>query len=306
MSFVPGICGEHELDITIENQPIRGSPFHIYVRKERQYEANMSRQLSFGISNAPADVTVDDTGNVYVTCSDSNCIKVFDRKGSLLHTITNDDGHFSKPNGIAALDGILYVTDASHYSVVKMTTSGEFLSKFGTEQLSSPRGICLSYDGRIFIASEGNNRVSVFEPDGTFAYHITGSTVDKSNLRSPWGVAFDSSGDLHVTNHGSNDVFVFMPEGEYKTKYSCGISELAGIAISADGYSFGAKNSSSDSRLLSLIIFIRRFIPLKDLCMPEEWQSIWMDLFMLQVTNKTPFTNTKLIIRILQNLQLPL
>ena len=174
---------------------------------------------------------------------------IVSRKGSLLHTITNDDGHFSKPNGIAALDGILYVTDVSHYSVVKMTTSGEFLSKFGTEQLSSPRGICLSYDGRIFIASEGNNRVSVFEPDGTFTYHITGSTVDNSNLRSPWGVAFDSSGDLHVANHGSNDVFVFTPEGEYKTKYSCGISELAGIAISADGYSFVAKNSSSDSRL---------------------------------------------------------
>ena len=89
-----------------------------------------------------------------------------------------------------------------------MTTSGEFLSKFGTEQLSSPRGICLSSDGWIFVASGGNNQVSVFEPDETFAYHITGSTIDKSNLCSPWGVAFDSSGDLHVTNHGWNDIII--------------------------------------------------------------------------------------------------
>ena len=33
VSFVPGVCGEHELDITIENQPIRGSPFRIYVKR---------------------------------------------------------------------------------------------------------------------------------------------------------------------------------------------------------------------------------------------------------------------------------
>lgn len=144
VSFVPKVCGEHELNITIENQPIRGSPFRVYVRKERQYEDDMSQQLCFDISNAPDDVAVDDTGNVYVTCSESKCIEIFDKKRSLLHTITNVDGHFSRPRGITVFDGILYITDDQLFtpSVVKMTTSGEFLSKFGTEQLRNPRGIC--------------------------------------------------------------------------------------------------------------------------------------------------------------------
>lgn len=112
--------------------------------------------------------------------------------------------------------------------------------------------VIYSGQGQIFVASRGNNRVSVFEPDGTFAYHITGSSDGKNKLCSPCGVAFDSSGYLHVTNHvvrGSSDIFVFTPEGEYKTKYSFGVSKLAGIAISEDGYSFVTRNSSSDSKL---------------------------------------------------------
>ena len=54
----------------------------MHVREKRQYgyNADISRQLTFCISNAPTDVVVDDTGDVYVSCSDSNCIKVFDRK----------------------------------------------------------------------------------------------------------------------------------------------------------------------------------------------------------------------------------
>ena len=250
VSFVPGVCGEHELNITIENQPIRGSPLHIYVRKERKYDSSVSRQSHFDVSNKPSDIAVDDNGDVYVVCYDDYCIKVFNRNTALLRTITNDCGYFSDPCGIALFDGMLYVTNAGSNSVVKITTSGEFVSEFGTgEQLDCPCGICLSSEGRIFVASVESQRIAVFEPDGTFAYHITGSTVDKSNLCSPWDVAFDPSGYLHITNYGSSDITVFTPEGKYETKYSCGVSNLAGIAIDEEGYSFVTENSSSKSRL---------------------------------------------------------
>ena len=50
--------------------------------------------------------------------------------------------------------------------------------------------------------SESNNkRVSVFEPCGTFAYHITHNTFSY-----PWGMAFDLAGNLHVVDHSSNTV----------------------------------------------------------------------------------------------------
>ena len=70
----------------------------------------------------------------------------------------------------------------------KLTTSGEFISKFGTQdstkggklrvtipgvQRTRKRsgryntiyacGICLDKDGRVYVSESGNNRISVFE-----------------------------------------------------------------------------------------------------------------------------------------------
>ena len=142
---------------------------------------------------------------------------------------------------------MLYVTDRGNNCVRKVSTSGEFLLKFGTKgsgkgQLNEPRGICLDREGKFYVAEGNNNRISVFEPDGTFAYHITGNASDDSNLCSPWGVAFDPSGNLHVTNYDSKHVIIFTPEGKYVKTYSCGVSKLAGIAIDEEGYSFVAED----------------------------------------------------------------
>ena len=147
------------------------------------------------------------------------------------------DGQFSSPYGIAIRGSVLYVADSSNKRVQKMTTSGKFIFKFGTSgsdvgQLKSPRCIRLDRNGRVFVSESGNNRVSVFEADGTFAYHISG------NLNSPWGLAFDASGNLHVVNHGTHDVHVFTPDGKYIQKYASPFNSPAGIAIDVEGYIF--------------------------------------------------------------------
>ena len=105
-----------------------------------------------------------------------------------------------------------------------------------------PRGICLNYEGRVFVAEMNKNRVSVFEPDSTFAYHITGSANDGSALNRPWGVALDPKGNIHVTNFDSTNVVIFTQEGKYLSKYSCGVSKLTGIAIDKEGCSFIAEH----------------------------------------------------------------
>ena len=97
----------------------------------------------------------------------------------------------------------------------------------------------------------------VFEPDGTLAYHITGSTAENVKLNNPTGVALDPSGNLHVTNNDSSDVIIFTPEGKYVSKYSCGVSRLAGIVIDEEGFSFVTDNYyyNSGSSLSRLVVF---------------------------------------------------
>ena len=211
VSFIPKVCSEHKLKITIESQPIKGSPFHLYVRQEREYQKCTKHCQTLRTSGSVSDVAVDDSGNVYAVVYEQHYIQVFDKNGTVIRSIgtrgsTKSD--FNNPCSIAIEGDMLYVTDRGNNCVRKVSTSGEFVLKLGTKgsgkgQLNEPRGICIDLEGKVHVA-EGNNRISDFEPDGTFTYHITGNASDGSNLCSPWGVAFDPSGNLHVTNYDRN------------------------------------------------------------------------------------------------------
>ena len=92
--------------------------------------------------------------------------------------------------------------------------------------------------GRVFVSDSDNNHVSVFEANGTFLYHITGSTADSSNLNGPWGLAFDQCGNLHVADTNTSTIKVFTPQGQYVIQYSSGVNQPAGIAIDEEGNIF--------------------------------------------------------------------
>ena len=193
--FTPEVCGEHELKITVEGQPIKRSPFHLYVHQRRKYEECTKLCQSFHTSDSASDVAVDEVGNVYAVINEQHYIQVLDKNGTVIRSIGtkgSTESDFNNPCGIAIQGNMLYVTDRGNNCVHKVSTSGEFKLKFEAKgsmkgQLSEPHGICLDRDGRIYITEGENNRISVFEPDGTFAHHITGSKDDGSSLCSPWG-----------------------------------------------------------------------------------------------------------------------
>ena len=252
---IPKACGEHELSITIEGLAVKGSPCALYVHQPRDYASFSGYQQAFGTSNQPYDVAIGDSGSgeFYVVDYGYHCVHIFNQQGTIVRTIGiagssgSGDGQFSYPAGIAIRGDVLYIAENNNHRVQKVSTSGKFISKFGSYgsgegQLSSPRGICLDCDGRVFVSEYSNNRVSVFEADGTFAYHITG------NLSNPWGLTFDPSGNLHVVNCGSYYVSIFSPDGKYISQYVSQVTSPAGIAIDEEGYTFITEYYNSNSR----------------------------------------------------------
>ena len=251
-SLTPQVCGAHELSVTIETEPIRGSPFPLYVRQPRDYANMTTQQRCFNTASGSFDVAVDDEGFLYVALFNQHCIDILDQQGTVIRTIGtrgssgSGDGQFNSPTGVTVQGDVLYVAEYSGCRVQKLTTSGEFLSKFGTKgseggQLNSPRGICVDAGGRIFVSENSNNRVSVFKPCGTFAYHITHNTFS-----CPWGMAFDLAGNLHVVNHTNNTVSIFTPEGKYISQYNSQVKTPIGIAIDEEGYKFIGEYSDSN------------------------------------------------------------
>ena len=259
-SLTPQVCGAHELSVTIETKPIRGSPFPLYVRQPRDYaNNNMTKWQCFNTAAYPYVVAVDDKGFLYVALSDQHCIDLLDQQGTVIRTIGtrgssgSGDGQFNYPSGVAVQGDVLYVADQCNHRVQKLTTSGEFLSKFGSHgsrdgQLYHPRGICVDAGGRIFVSEYRNKRVSVFEPCGTFAYHITHNTIS-----NPWGMAFDLVGNLHVVDHNNNIVSIFTPEGKYISQYNSQVQNPIGIAIDEEGYKFIGEYYSNNFSRLSIL-----------------------------------------------------
>ena len=259
VSLTPQIAGEkQELSITFDGEHIKGSPFKVEVRSAINYQQLVHSNPVFHSSN-PYDVAVDDTGDVYVVSYTSGVIEVFNsyehpiRKIGLInvqgenrysqnryqhhYTVPSTTGYFHSPSAIAVKSNKLYIAEEKQHCVQIFTTSGEFMSKFGTQgsgdgELNQPRGLCIHNDGRVFVSDAGNKRISVFDAYGTFLYHIPNDS-GHSNFSSPWGIALDHHGSLHIGD--SSSIQVFTSEGKYISEYNSHICSPAGIAIDAEG-----------------------------------------------------------------------
>jgi sugar lactone lactonase YvrE len=74
-------------------------------------------------------------------------------------------------------------------------------------QLSGPTGVTRAFDGNIYVANTGNNRIEVFEPDGTVLPPLGGPGSGPGQFNEPssvFGLAAESS--LLVLDAGNNRV----------------------------------------------------------------------------------------------------
>jgi sugar lactone lactonase YvrE len=249
ISVIPQTTGEHQLDITIGNEHIQSSPFIISVREERPYTSLVNLQC-FSV-NYPWDVAFSDSGEIFIASYNYHCVYVLDKQqGNILRTIGiagsygAGDLQFNYPAAMIIHGDMVYVAEEGNHRIQKFTTSGKFVSTFGSQgsgegQLSSPRGICVDPEGKICVSESSNSRISVFNADGSFDHHISG------NLINPWGLAFDPSGNLHVANYSSHNVVVFTSEGKYEKVYGQGyVYNPAGLAIDPEGYVFVSEYKS--------------------------------------------------------------
>ena len=96
--------------------------------------------------------------------------------------------------------------------MVKLTTSGEVIARFGGRgsqagQFNSPTGIA--------IDEEGRKRVQIFNSD--FTHHLTIQLDDHVQ-----GIALDTFCNIHITQATEGHIKVYNPKGEYLHAYGRG------------------------------------------------------------------------------------
>jgi DNA-binding beta-propeller fold protein YncE len=85
--------------------------------------------------------------------------------------------------------------------------------------LLQPSDVAVGKDQLIYVLDGVNNRVVVFDNQGTFRFTFGGKGAGNGLLNAPIGLTTDSAGNVYVADTGNRRVQVFSPRGTFKSLF---------------------------------------------------------------------------------------
>jgi uncharacterized protein (TIGR03663 family) len=179
-----------------------------------------------GQFNGPRSVAVARDGSVYVADTFNHRIQHLRPDGTVLQVwgefadqaqTEAPGGTFNEPWGIAvAPDGTVYVADTWNHRVQRFSSTGAFLTMFGTfgqaetpTDFWGPRSVAVDSRGRVFVADTGNKRIAIFDSRGQPLGQFGGVGLEPGQLDEPVGLAIDSRDQVYVADTWNQRVQVF-------------------------------------------------------------------------------------------------
>ena len=221
IQFSSAVRGRHQLAVCVNDLPIAGSTFPVYVKIPPTQLGRPVRVLC-GL-DGPYGVAVNSAGEVLVT--ESKKISVFDKKGKKLRDIKlpTDDVDLS---GIALdEDDNIYVTDSGRHCLVKLNKAGKVLKTVGTQgrdhgEFNDPRGVAVIGD-RVFVCDRDNHRLQVFTKERLeFVKTIGSRGKGDEHFDRPVDITQDELGNMYVCEFGNNRVKLLNKQGEFQLSFS--------------------------------------------------------------------------------------
>jgi len=200
--------------------------------------------------NAPSGVTVDASGNTYVTDTNNDTIRKITPAG-VVTTLAGTAGRpgsadgtgaaalFYAPFAIAAdASGNLFVCDNGNNTIRKITPGGQVTTLAGTPgttganngtgsaaSFSNPVGIAVDGNGNVYVSEFGNLDIRKITPGGAVSTlagevgsvgHADG-TGTAATFGRPAGITTDGAGNVYVADYANNSVRKITPAGVVTT-----------------------------------------------------------------------------------------
>jgi tripartite motif-containing protein 71 len=206
--------------------------------------------LAGGMLNYPTAITIDATGNTYVSEYNNHRISKFDSSGNFVSTFGSygsGNGQLSNPRGIvvATSTGNTYVYDSGNSRMEEFNSSGNYVGQWGSSgttggKFTGAYGVAIDLSNNIYVADSGNNRIQKFDSSGNFVWALgwgvaTGAsttevctsscrtgfaTTSVGGFNSPKGVAIATSSQyIYVADTGNNRIETFDPSGNYVSTF---------------------------------------------------------------------------------------
>ena len=246
VSYQPNTRGRHVLNVTVNGEPVQGSPFLVYVR-QAPHLLGRSVRIITGL-DFPWMITSTGSGELVV--SKNHKISFITTDGKKIRSIDTTSVRSGirrykiDPMGVAVDEnGNIYVTDRESHRLSKFNSDGKLVKTVGgkggrTGQFDWPHGIALSKDNKLFVCDSNNHRIQVFDTNLKFISCFGKEGSGEGEFRYPYDLTFDPAGDVYVTDN--HRVQVFSQNGTFlRTFGSFGsgpgeLSEPHGICVDHD------------------------------------------------------------------------
>ena len=219
------------LNVTVNGEPVQGSPFLIYVRQAPHLldkPVKVIRRLDY-----PRVIATTVIGEIVV--SEVSKISFISRDGERIRSIdtTSVRSGIRKykldPTGVAVDKyGNIYVTDEDSHKLSKFNSDGKLMKSVGgkggrTGHFDWPGSIALSKDNKLFVCDKKNCRIQVFDTNLKFISCFGKEGSGEGEFIYPYDLTFDPAGDVYVTDHYNHRVQVFSQNGTFlRTFGRCG------------------------------------------------------------------------------------
>ena len=138
-----------------------------------------------------------------------------------------DNLHYNNPSGLAvAPDGSIYITEAKGERLIKLNASGApqwavgmpgvIVDAEANDRLNDPRDVALAPSGLVYVADSGNNRIQIFNPDGS--YYATlgdGWGTGDYQFNRPTGLFITPDGTIYVADYNNHRVQIYNSNRVY-------------------------------------------------------------------------------------------
>jgi len=178
-------------------------------------------QVHFG---AVSGLAMDDNDRLFVTDVKLHRVDVFSPTHQLVTTFGADVLVAPASVAIDTENRFLYVVDTQN-DVVDVFDADNYklLRRLGTPSnkhtatapgtFSLPIGVAVDKDGNVYVTDTFNNRVEVFDADGTFINSFGQNGDGAADFERPKGIAIDCDGHVWVADSAQDRVKVFNRDG---------------------------------------------------------------------------------------------
>jgi sugar lactone lactonase YvrE len=210
----------------------------IFIFNTQTHETQLIRngvEAHFGLINCLA---IDDDDRLFVSDGKMRRVMIFNAKHGLEGQITEG---LVDPVGLAidTANRFLYVVDTQQDQVIVYDADTlKLLRRIGTGgknhylttpgDFGAPQGVALDSDGNVYVADTLNNRVEIFDADGSFISTFGKNGDGPGYFARPKGIAVDGDGHIWVADEMTDRLQVFNRDGQLLTYIGVGHGELPG------------------------------------------------------------------------------